>query len=97
MSDNVIKKPRKQYAKPRIAIEEFTHNQFIANCAVNALKSGWQEDLRDVSFLDYMAVVRGHLFTKGLDECLTDADADYMTEDMDTLCYHTSTSPLFWS
>lgn len=94
VSDNVIKKSRKQYAKPRIAIEEFIQNQFIANCAVNTNDSDWLGQLAEVSFFDYMNIMRTHQFTKPL-ECAVDADV--VTDDMDSLCYHTSTSPLFGS
>lgn len=97
LSDNAMNKPRKHYAKPRIAIEEFTHNQFIANnCSVNAHKDGWLETLRTDHFFDYIAVVRGKWFVDELD-CANHVDSDTGTEDMDNLCYHTSSSPLFGS
>ena len=92
LSNNI--KPRKPYAKPRIAIEEFTQNQFIANCTVNTNEQDWLGQLAEVSFFDYMNIMRTKQFVKSLD-CIVDADA--VTDDMDTICYHTSTSPLFGS
>ena len=94
LQNQEIKRPRKPYAKPRIAIDEFTLNQFIANCTVNTKDSDWLDQLATVSYFDYVAIVRTKQFVEALN-CRVDADA--VTSDMDTLCYHTSTSPLFGS
>jgi hypothetical protein len=95
VNKNVMEMPRKPYAKPRIAIEEFTHNQFIANCQVS-VNGNWRQELQEVSPLDYLAVMRGQLFVTELN-CINHADGDFGTPNVDTLCYHTSSSPLFGS
>ena len=87
-------KPRRPYAKPRIAIEEFTLNQFIANCTVNTRDADWLDQLAKVSYFDYVAIVRTKQF---VEELSCRVDADVITDGMDSLCYHTSTSPLFGS
>ena len=96
LNKNVMEMPRKAYAKPRIAIEEFTHNQFIANCQVSAYRDNWKTELEKVSPLDYLAVMRGQLFVGELN-CPNHADGDFGQSNADTLCYHTSSSPLFGS
>ena len=85
---------RKAYAKPLIAIENFTLNQFIATCAVKTrgkTKEEWMEDLLAYSPFHYATIDNTGQFADPVG-CVVNADAD-----MDTLCYHTSTSPLFTS
>jgi hypothetical protein len=89
------KKPRKAYAKPCIAIENFTMNQFIANCSISVKHSGWKETLMEKDYFTYLAVIRTNQFNENKLICANDADA--YTDDMDTLCYHTATSPLVTS
>lgn len=86
--------PRKAYAKPLIAIEDFTLNQFIAGCTINTKDADWRQQLMAKDYLAYAAMVRTKQFTGELG-CMVHADV--MTDDMDTLCYHASTSPLFGS
>lgn len=90
------KAPRKVYAKPRIAIEDFTLNQFIASCKINVNKhqNDWLTELAKVDKLAYAAAVRTNQFADSLG-CTVHADT--ITGSDDTLCYHTSTSPLFTS
>ncbi|MBQ7415900.1 MAG: hypothetical protein IJW14_02550 [Oscillospiraceae bacterium] len=94
MSKESIKKPRKAYAKPMIAVEDFTLNQFIASCAIktrNKSKEAWMEELMVYSFFHYTVISNTNQFAEPVN-CTNHAD-----EDADTLCYHTSTSPLFTS
>ena len=87
-----IKKMRKPYAKPAIAIENFTLNQFIASCTIKTRNNNnWKEDLLEYSPYFHNLIEATKQFAAALD-CEVDAD-----EHMDTLCYHTSTSPLFTS
>ena len=90
------KAPRKAYAKTRIAIEDFTLNQFIASCRINVNQhqNDWLTELAEVDKLAYAAAVRTNQFTDTLG-CIVHADK--ITGSDDTLCYHTSTSPLFTS
>ena len=93
---NNNKSPRKVYEKPLIAVEDFAFNQFIASCAVKTGRPGkenptWREDLKVHNPLIYAQVMATGQFIDGL--CAVHADDDCM----DTLCYHTSTSPLFTS
>lgn len=90
------KAPRKAYAKPCIAIEDFTLNQFIASCTINVRESGWDSELLQFSELQYNAVVRGEQFGYGL-VCDELANSDDYNAGGDTVCYHTSASPLFTS
>lgn len=94
MSKETVNKPRKPYAKPAIAIEDFTINQFIAGCDINIREEGWEAKFKATNRLLYTAMVKSNQFAGELD-CLVHADVK--TSDMDTLCYHTSTSPLFGS
>lgn len=95
--NNQNKSPRKAYSKPMIAVEEFTFNQFIASCAVKTRNNAnWKNDLMAYSPLIYTQVEAGNLFIADL-QCFNHVDSDAGKEDMDTLCYHTSTSPLFTS
>lgn len=94
MSKMSMNTSRKAYTKPLIAVEDFTLNQFIAGCTVNTKKSDWRTDLMNYDYLMYAALVRSNQFTPDLG-CAVHADV--VTDDMDTLCYHTSTSPLFGS
>jgi hypothetical protein len=87
-------KPRKAYAKPCIAIEDFTLNQFIANCTIKTRFEGWQDELMAYSYLDYLAIVVGGQFGYKMD---CEVDAREFTGNGDTVCYFTSTSPLFTS
>lgn len=89
-----MNKSRKTYAKPLIAVEDFTLNQFIAGCTINTKQSDWRQQLMHHDYLMYTAMVRSNHFTGELG-CTVHADT--ITDDMDTLCYHTSTSPLFGS
>jgi hypothetical protein len=97
---NQNKPPRKSYSKPLIAVEDFTFNQFIASCAIKTGRPGkvnanWQNELKNYNFLVYTQVIATGQFIDGL--CEVHADADYRKENMDSLCYHTSTSPLLTS
>lgn len=91
MSKEVKKAVRKAYAKPRIAIEDFVLNQFIAgSCSVktrNVDKSVWFAQLDPFT----KAAVNAGQFAEPID-CFFNAD-----DDNDTLCYHTQGSPLFTS
>lgn len=96
MCNEEIKAPRKAYAKPRIAVENFALNQFIANCAVKTRNNQyWEQDLAKYNPFMYSYVMSTGQFIDSLD-CAVHADED-MDDGMDTLCYHTSTSPLFTS
>ena len=94
MSKKGINAPRKAYAKPCIAIEDFTLNQFIAACVVNVREDNWRTQLYEKDPFTYAAIVRTNQFG-GILVC--EISADVVTDDMDTLCYHTATSPLFTS
>lgn len=93
------KAPRKTYAKPRIAIEDFTLNQFIANCTIKTRNNpSWESQLQSYSPFIYSYMKATGQFGNGI-ECTVDAEVKVTDENagMDTLCYHTSTSPLFTS
>lgn len=82
---------RKAYAKPLIAIEDFTLNQFIASCTIKTRTDpNWESKLQTENPLIYTLYQLGQ-FAEPLG-CRIDTD-----DDMDTICYHTSTSPLFTS
>lgn len=89
-----IKKMRKPYAKPAIAIENFTLNQFIASCEINVMLPNWREDLKSKNRLVYTAITKTQQF---VDMLGCNVHADTVTDNTDTLCYHTSSSPLFGS
>lgn len=88
------KKPRKPYIKPCVAIEDFALDQFIANCSVNYRDSDWMQQLRVKDYFTYAAILRTKQFVV---EMNCENHADEVVDDMDTLCYHTATSPLFTS
>ena len=88
------KTPRKTYAKPCIMFEDFTLNQFIANCTINTNESDWLAQLEKYSYLDYVSVVRYKQFGYKM---VCENNADDIAHDGDTVCYHSSTSPLFTS
>lgn len=96
MCNEEIKAPRKAYAKPRIAVENFALNQFIANCAVKTRNNDeWRNDLAQYNPFMYSYVMSTGQFIDDL-RCAVHADTK-IDDGMDTLCYHTSTSPLFTS
>lgn len=93
---NDTKSPRKAYSKPLVAVEDFTLNQFIASCTIktgrgNDQNPTWKNELKAYSPLIYAQVMATNQFISEIG-CSQNAD-----NDMDTLCYHTSTSPLFTS
>lgn len=86
---------RKAYDKPRIAIEDFVLNQYIAgSCTVGTRgKNPLQiaDALAEKGYdLASAAVSAGQFGLKMV--CEVDAEADH-----DTICYHTQGSPLFTS
>lgn len=87
-------KSRKPYVKPCVAIEDFTLDRFIANCSVNYRDSDWLRQLMLKDYFTYAAIMRTKQFVA---EMNCQVHADELTDDMDTLCYHTATSPLFTS
>ena len=91
--NNQTKSPRKAYSKPLVAVEDFTFNQFIASCIIKTRDNeNWKTDLQAYSPLVYAQVMATNQFITDLN-CSIHADDDRT----DTLCYHTSTSPLFTS
>ena len=88
--------PRKKYAKPLIAVEDFTPNQFIASCTIKTRdNNNWETELKNYSPFMYNYMKSTGQF---VDFLSCDVHADTKIDDgMDTLCYHTSTSPLFTS
>lgn len=85
---------KKVYEQPKIAIENFVLNQFIAgSCSIkvrNKSKEEWYAELaKDDPFT--AAIVDAGQFA-GVLNCFLNAD-----DDNDTLCYHTQGSPLFES
>lgn len=86
---------RKAYDKPRIAIEDFVLNQYIAgSCSVATRGKTFLEvadDLNKAGYLLAGAAVAGGQFG---DKMVCEKDAN---SDGDTLCYHTQGSPLFTS
>lgn len=95
--NNQTESPRKAYSKPLVAVEDFSFNQFIASCIVKTRDNdNWKADLQAYSPLDYAMVMATNQFITDLG-CLVHADSDAGKPEMDTLCYHTSTSPLFTS
>lgn len=82
---------QKVYEKPRIAIENFVVNQFIAgSCQVKIRgkeKDEWYEEL---DLFTRAAIDLGQF--AGELNCTISAD-----DDNDSLCYHTQGSPLFLS
>lgn len=87
-------KSRKPYMKPCVAVENFALDQFIAACDVDIREENWKDLLMSKDIFTYVALERTNQFVARMD-CLVDADVK--TSDMDTLCYHTATSPLFAS
>lgn len=80
-----------------VAVENFALNQFIASCTIKTGRLGnenptWRDDLKQYSPLIYAQMMASNQFIPEIG-CTTHADDD----GMDTLCYHTSTSPLFTS
>lgn len=95
--NNNIKSARKTYSKPLVAVEDFSLNQFIASCTIKTRNNdNWKSDLQRYSPLDYAQMMATNQFIPDLG-CSVHADADAGKPEMDTLCYHTSTSPLFTS
>ena len=91
--NNQNKAPRKAYSKPLVAVEDFTFNQFIASCIIKTRDNdNWKRELQSYSPLIYAQMMATNQFIDDL-ACMKNADDD----GMDTLCYHTSTSPLFTS
>lgn len=91
---NQLKTPRKTYSKPLVAVEDFALNQFISSCTIktrNKTKETWMAELLDYSPFMYSMISASKQFAEPVG-CEVHAD-----NDMDTLCYHTSTSPLFTS
>lgn len=90
---NNTKSPRKTYSKPMIAVEDFAFNQFIASCIIKTRNNdNWKTDLKNYSPLIYAQMMATNQFIDDLN-CSIHADDN----GMDSLCYHTSTSPLFTS
>ena len=83
------KKIRKTYEKPRIAIEDFVLNQFIAgSCSIKTNDDGWEAELAEKDPFTYAGYIAGQ-FAEAI-QCAFDAD-----DDNDGICYHTQGSPLF--
>lgn len=96
MCNDQKKAPRKKYAKPLIAVEDFTPTQFIANCTIKTRNNdNWETDLQRYSPFMYSYIKASGQFIDSLN-CTVHADTK-LDDGMDTLCYHTSTSPLFTS
>lgn len=96
--NNNIKPARKAYSKPLVAVEDFSLQQFIASCTIQTgrgneseQRPGWMDELMAYNPLVYAQIKATHQFIEVIN-CQKNADSD-----MDTLCYHTSTSPLFTS
>ena len=90
---NNTKSPRKAYSKPLVAVEDFALNQFIASCTIKTRNNAnWKSELQRYSPLIYAQMMATNQFIPDIG-CTKHADDD----GMDTLCYHTSTSPLFTS
>jgi hypothetical protein len=96
--NNNVKPARKAYSKPLVAVEDFALNQFIASCTIKTgrgnasqQRPGWKNELKAYSPLIYAQIMATNQFITEIN-CQKLAD-----DDMDTLCYHTSTSPLFTS
>lgn len=90
--NNQTKAPRKAYSKPLVMVENFALNQFIASCIIKTRNNDdWKADLQQYSPLIYAQIMATNQFAGDLG-CQKDPDRD-----MDTLCYHTATSPLFTS
>lgn len=97
MNNNQNNTQRKAYCKPLVAVENFALNQFIASCTIRTGRPGnmnenWKEQLRQYSPLIYAEVMATNQFITEIG-CINHADEI----GWDTLCYHTSTSPLFTS
>lgn len=96
MSKVSTKTARKAYAKPLIAVEDFTLNQFIASCTIKTRNNAnWKSELQAYSPFIFSYMMATGQFTEEL-VCSVHADTR-LDDGMDTLCYHTSTSPLFTS
>ncbi len=86
---------RKPYIKPHVAVENFALDQSIAaNCSISFRNPKWREELMKKDYFTYVAILRTKQFVNELN---CQVHADEITDDMDTLCYHTATSPLFTS
>lgn len=98
MNNNQNRMQRKAYCKPLVAVENFALNQFIASCTIRTGRKGnnyndnWREDLKAYSPLIYAEVMATNQFIPEIG-CVHHADEI----GLDTLCYHSSTSPLFTS
>lgn len=91
MSKERTHKSRKPYSKPLVAVEDFTINQFIASCTIKTRNNpNWESELETQNPFIYALYQLGQ-FAEPLN-CNIHTD-----DDMDTVCYHTSTSPLFTS
>ena len=95
--NNNVKSARKAYSKPLVAVENFALNQCIASCTIKTGRVGkenpdWREALKNYNPLIYAQMMATKQFIPEIG-CAKHADDD----GMDTLCYHTSTSPLFTS
>lgn len=98
MNNNQNNGRRKTYCKPMVAVENFALNQFIASCTIrtgrlsNNYNTNWKTELKEYSPLVYAEVMATNQFITEIG-CVNHADEI----GWDTLCYHTSTSPLFTS
>lgn len=95
MSNKSPKAPRKAYAKPMIAVEDFTLNQFIASCTIKTRDNPiWEDQLKAYDPLYY----KNYLYMKSTNQFIDEIGCTIKADtDMDTLCYHSSTSPLLTS
>lgn len=95
MSKQSNLKPRKAYSKPLIAVEDFSMNQSIASCTIKTRhNNNWRTELQEYSPFLYSYMMATNQFIDELG-CQNNADTNF--GEMDTLCYHTSTSPLLTS
>jgi hypothetical protein len=83
---------RKVYTKPRIAVEDFVTNSFIAGaCQISIKQKEWRTMLQ-ASPLYAEMLTSGYFATGGVSPC----DLVYSKGD-DILCYHTQGGPLITS
>ena len=85
---------KKAYEAPKIAVENFVLNQFIAgSCIVGTRVKNMEQILDELELIDPFtaAIIAAGQFA-GMLNCSLNAD-----DDNDTLCYHTQGSPLFTS
>lgn len=82
---------RKVYAKPRIAVDDFAMNRFIAgSCQISIKQEGWKTKLQASPM--YADMIASGYFTSGtVDSCDLYARGD------DLVCYHTQGGPLITS